>query len=96
MHFPVESSIEYVYYTESDQLVYFKDLDTLGAISKASNASCLILGRRAEKFYNIKSPSPAEAYREGYTNGRYCGKTGFKLSYLDGKVREDHVEISRV
>lgn len=93
MHFPVNVMIDYVYYTESDQIVFFKDQETFEAISKASNSSTMILGRRAEKYTdkNKKLDSfLAQDYTNGYSPGRYCGKAGFELSFQDAMVRAVH------
>lgn len=91
LHFPTRTEINYVYYTESDELVHFQDLDTLRAISLASNRTCLFLGRRAErafpKVYNPANPQPPEDYNHYYMPGRYCGQNGFQLSYQDNFVR---------
>jgi hypothetical protein len=84
LHFPSSQQIKYIYYTESDQLVSFKDLDTLRVISKGSNSSTLFLGRRAERNFNSKQDP--EEYGEYYNPGRWCGKTGFHLNYQDNVV----------
>lgn len=90
MHFPVNSIIQYVYYTESDEIVYFNDQPTLEAISKGSNKTCMFLGRRAERAYDPRKASvePPEEYLKFYHSGRYCGQKGFELSFQDNMVRK--------
>ena len=89
-HFPVKALVKYVYYTESDELVYFEDLETLRVISEGSNGTCFFLGRRAERFFDPKKSSTQrpEDYKLHYTQGRFCGKNGFELSFQDSFVRK--------
>lgn len=85
VHFPKDLMINNVYYTESDQLVYFKDDIVFKTISKASNESVLFLGKRCERNY---SPNDLpEEYDKQYSLGRFCGSPGYEVDMIDYKVR---------
>jgi hypothetical protein len=78
--------IRFVYYTEMDQILRFDSLQTLHAISAASNSSCFFTGRRREKD---KDSDPAD-YMGQLTAWRECGEPGYSFTYpTDIIVRQD-------
>jgi hypothetical protein len=80
------SAIKYVYYTESDQIVYYDSFETLRALSAASNDSTFFVGKRKEKGRE----SNPEDYMGTLNNWRECGVPGFSLTWpKDTMVRID-------
>lgn len=69
--------LRYVYYTECDQVVVFDDMQTLRALSAASNDTTFFTGRRKEKSRD----SDPSAYMEGLTMWRECGVAGYSLTW---------------
>jgi hypothetical protein len=79
---PANTTIDYIYYTESDELVYFDNMDLMRGISLGSNETTMFLGRRREKFY--RAEDPPELYAEGYFLGRIgCGSNLHELVWND-------------
>lgn len=74
----------YVYYTESDQVLYFNDIKTLEYISTASNGTSVILGRRRYK-QGLKYPF---AHDKILARGPGCGREGFFITG-EGGVQSD-------
>lgn len=83
---PVHSTpIKYVYYTEGDQLVRFRDelvqdditTSSLFGISSVLNETLYIVGRRREKARD----SSAVEYMGGLDDGRSCGLGSYYYSY---------------
>jgi hypothetical protein len=72
------SMITHVYYTESDEIVFFRDDNMRKAIFGATNESYFFMGRRCEKYYDPKS-GPEQ--HDVFVPGRYCGKPGFQLQW---------------
>ena len=64
--------LQYVYYSESDQILRVASIDLLRAISAASNASCLFVPQRREKGKH----SIAAEYMGSLSGGRVCGLRG--------------------
>jgi hypothetical protein len=77
-HYP----IRFVYYTEMDQVVRFDSLNTLRALSKASNESCFFVGRRKEK----NRDSRAEEYMGTLDSWRECGEPGYSMSWPNDHI----------
>lgn len=84
--YPVHSTpIKYVYYTEGDQLVRFRDelvkdditTSSLFGISSVLNETLYIVGRRREKARD----SSAVEYMGGLDDGRSCGLGSYYYSY---------------
>lgn len=69
--------IQYIYYSECDQIVRFDNHDTLRAVSSASTNVTFITGRRREKRYD----SDPAAYMGSLSAGRYCGEKGYSLHW---------------
>lgn len=77
--------IKYVYYTEGDQLVRFRDervkdditTSSLTGISSVLNETLYIIGRRREKARD----SSAVEYMGGLDDGRSCGLGSYYYSY---------------
>lgn len=70
--------ISYVYYTESDQIVRFKDLSTRNAVLGATNMTTMIIGRRQEKHWK----SSPEEYMKGLIPTRaVCGEGLYALDW---------------
>ena len=69
--------IKYVYFTESDQIVYYDSFTTLYALSAASNDSMFIVGKRREK----NRESNPEEYMSALNNWRECGTPGYSLTW---------------
>jgi len=80
--------IKYVYYTEGDQVVRFRDerikdgiagephavlTNSLAGISSVLNETLYILGRRRQKARD----SPAVEYMDGLDDGRSCGQGSY-------------------
>eukprot|EP01038_Epipyxis_sp_PR26KG_P006295 gene6295-8669_t len=80
---PLHSTpIQYIYYTESDQILRFDSKETFDAISAASNETTYFLGKRKEKSTNsdpIKYMSGLIKYR------RDCGIEGYNMSWPTDK-----------
>ena len=74
--------IRFVYYTEMDQVVRFDSLNTLRALSKASNESCFFVGRRKEK----NRDSIAEEYMGTLDSWRECGEPGYSMSWPNDHI----------
>lgn len=74
--------IKYVYFTESDQVVYFESISTLLALSAALNESVFFTGPRREKLYT----SPPEQYMSGLDVYRTCGETGYTMKWPSSNV----------
>lgn len=73
-----EWAISYVYYTESDQIVKFKDMTTRNAVLGATNMTTMIIGRRQEKHWKS---SPTE-YMTGLIPTRaVCGEGLYALEW---------------
>jgi hypothetical protein len=85
IHHPYPA-IKFVYYTESDQVVYYDSFETLRALSTASNDSTFFVGKRKEKGRE----SDPEDYMGTLNNWRECGVPGFSLTWpKDTMVRID-------
>jgi hypothetical protein len=69
--------IRYAYYTESDEIVRFRDLDLLHGIARATSRLAFIMPRRKEK----QVPSDPLAYMDNLTNGRECGAALCHFNY---------------
>jgi len=70
-------AIKFVYYTECDQIVKYDSMNTLKALSLASNESTFFVGRRREKV----AESAAEDYMGGLDVWRECGTPGYSMSW---------------
>ena len=77
VHHSVPHPINFVYYTECDQIVRFDSLSTFRALSAASNDTTFFTGRRREK----RVDSDAEAYMDNLDNWRNCGESGYSLRW---------------
>jgi hypothetical protein len=90
VHRPEESfllgleEIRYVYYTEADQILFFSDMDTLQAITAASNATSIILGRRRYK-QSLKFPYD---YKRVLARGPGCGREGYYIAGTSGILQD--------
>lgn len=80
-----QTPIRFVYFTESDQIVSFDTVDTLRALSAASNDSCFFTGRRREKA----ADSDPTDYMGSLDNWRNCGAPGYSLHW----PRDVHVKF---
>jgi hypothetical protein len=69
--------ISHVYFTECDQIVRFDSLQTLAALTAASNDSTFFTGRRKEKHVD----SVPEDYMTGLNIWRECGVPGYSLTW---------------
>lgn len=69
--------IRYIYYSESDQIVKFDNMETFRAITTASNDTTFFVGRRKEKSIDTNS----KEYLSGLSNWRECGVTGFAIHW---------------
>ena len=81
-------SFEFVYFSESDQIVRFDNFDTLDAITSASNSTCFFTSRRKGKS---GSSIPVE-YMEGFSSWRTCGKPGYSLQWPGDKYVHEKLE----
>jgi hypothetical protein len=73
------SHIQYIYYTEQDQIVRFDSLETLRAITSALNESTFFVGPRREKLVSKHGMSEPELYMSNLTGWRTCGQTGYRM-----------------
>lgn len=80
-----QTPIRFVYFTESDQIVSFDTMETLRALSAASNDSCFFTGRRREKA----ADSDPTDYMGSLDNWRNCGAPGYSLHW----PRDVHVKF---
>ena len=78
-HYP---AIKYVYFTESDQVVRFDTLNTLHALTAASNDTTFFVGKRREK---ARDSDPAD-YMGALNSWRECGVPGYSLSWPKDKL----------
>lgn len=86
VHLPLHPGpLQYVYYSECDQIVRWDSLETLQAISNALNESLFFTGRRKEKV----PQSPPEMYMGGLNNWRDCGQPGYSMTW----PRDIHVRV---
>jgi hypothetical protein len=74
--------LQYVYYTECDQIVKYDDMVTFTALSAATNESCFITGRRREKSVDSE---PAD-YLGALNNWRECGSVGYSVSWPKSNI----------
>lgn len=86
VHHSVPHPINFVYYSECDQIVRFDSMSTFHALSAASNDTTFFTGRRREK----KMESEPEAYMGNLDNWRNCGESGYSLRWpRDTEVHYD-------
>ena len=74
------SSVRYLYYSESDQILNINHLKTLEAITAASTMHSVILGRRRFK-HGLKYPYD---YDKLLARGPGCGREGFYITGTGG------------
>lgn len=77
--------IRYIYYTESDQVLFFDSIKTLNVVTSASSLTSVVLGRRRYK-QGRKFP---DNYEKNLAKGPGCGKEGYYIS-SDGSIRRDN------
>lgn len=69
--------IKYVYFTESDQIVHYDSVETLHALSAASNDTTFFVGKRREK---ARDSEPTD-YMGTLSQWRECGTPGYSLTW---------------
>jgi hypothetical protein len=69
--------LQYVYYTECDQIVRFDSEETFQALLAATNETTFFTGRRKEKN---RESNPVE-YMNGLDQWRECGIPGYELEW---------------
>mmetsp|Transcript_20751 Transcript_20751/g.34940 ORF Transcript_20751/g.34940 Transcript_20751/m.34940 type:complete len:418 (-) Transcript_20751:72-1325(-) len=75
---PVGWKVKFIYYTESDQIVKFRDMRIRDAILSATNITTMFIGRRLEKDWK----SEAEDYMKGLIATRnVCGEGLYTLDW---------------
>ena len=72
-----ETPYHMVYFTESDQIVYFEDEVALKALTIASNDTTFFVGRRKTKNHK----SDPKAYMSHLDSWRQCGTPGFAFGW---------------
>jgi hypothetical protein len=75
---PVGWGIKYLYYTESDQIVKFKDMRIRDAVLSATNISTMFIGRRLEKD---RSSAPADYMGKLTPTRNVCGEGLYTLDW---------------
>ena len=71
------AAIKYVYFTESDQVVRYDGMETLRALTAASNESTFFVGKRREKARD----SDPNDYMGSLNIWRECGTGGYSISW---------------
>ncbi len=79
---PRNAPIDYVYYTEADQILTFNDISTMLAISDISNATTVLFGRRRYKSNIGRYP---DRYDYILNKGRGCGAEGYAINWPESK-----------
>ena len=74
--------INYVYYTEADQILSFSDINTMLAISDISNSTTVLFGRRRYKSNTGRYP---DRYDVILNKGRGCGAEGYAIDWPASK-----------
>lgn len=75
---PVGWKVKFLYYTESDQIVKFRDIHVRDAILSATNMTTMFIGRRLEKDWK----SPPEEFMNGLIITRsVCGLGLYTLDW---------------
>jgi hypothetical protein len=75
---PVGWKIKHIYYTESDQIVKFRDMYIRDAVLRATNITTMFIGRRLEKDWK----SEAEDYMKGLIVTRaVCGEGLYAMDW---------------
>ncbi len=69
--------IDYIYYTEADQILSFYNFETMDAVSKANNDSTIIVGRRRFKRIDVIEST----YNTNLNRGRGCGAEGYYFDH---------------
>lgn len=69
--------IRWVYFTESDQIVRFDSMQTMRAVSAATNQSTFFVGRRKEK----NGESDPSDYMGTLDRWKDCGTAGYSMSW---------------
>ena len=79
------TAIQFVYYTESDQILRIPDANTLAALTAVSNESCFFFPRRREKQLEVTHvkaiDEEVQRYMEGLHGGRSCGGVGYAITW---------------
>ena len=84
-----DNAYRYVYFTESDQLLYFDSTESYQAACGLANATSFVAARRREK----NSYSSPISYHLGLNTGRDCGAMGYELNWpLSNLVTQSSLE----
>ena len=74
--------LKFAYYSESDQIVYFDNPQTLHMMISAVNESAFFTGRRKEKA----ADSEPSRYMGGLNVWRECGASGYLLRWPESHL----------
>lgn len=80
-------SISHIYYTESDQILRFKNEKILNGILRVSNETSIIMGYRKQKDPNS---SPKEYMSSLFATRGGCGKSGYQLNLQTYQINSNN------